>query len=636
MPISPKPISQWGNVDAGPLGKRMIQLLERYPKAGEVYITSAMDGDHGGSSHHYGLTYEGSRTAAIDIGAGGQGAGSAKMRDIARWLYENFADYTVELIHTSPFSDDDGFYVKNRVRYPGGGVYGQETVNAHRDHVHWATSDDLMTSIEQFCAERPLEPVTRGFEPAAPAEFGVPLSASEQRELLGLLRELVPLGRRLGQLLARSGQDEAVRRSRGLDSAPEALRAREPINPGPPVNDARKIRDVTGVGLTDRFGMTATDLGVMTRTRSGRLLAIFGDTFQGERPGSNDWRAPVGLISDTKNLDDGIVWTQAAGPEPSYARQLWYYPHVLPGGQRTTVLPSDVMTIGETVYLHTTAHFPFGNVGFGEIWKSTDEGRVWTLHGPRLDTSLHGELAQLWTWDLGDDGYVYILSTGFHVERNQPVILRRVDKNRIDDPGAYEGWGWGRDSRGNWGWAWGREPSTVLDGGYGEMSLRRIDGQWVLVAFNAGACRLDVRVFPDFENCDLRRWPTSSPIVSCDWGCECDGCGPRVCSVAQLYGPSIIPGSRPGSGFHIMLSQWKNPPDNGLPYHAMQFKIPVPSLGGVRDLQARPWSAPPEAIAAEARGKERAGQKSAGKRSAGKGSAGRGSAGKGSAGKQRR
>jgi hypothetical protein len=44
-------------------------------------------------------------------------------------------------------------------------------------------------------------------------------------------------------------------------------------------------------------------------------------------------------------------------------------------------------------------------------------------------------------------------------------------------------------------------------------------------------------------------------------------------AVAQLYGPSILPGSRVGGGFHIFLSQWQNP--GVWPYHVMQFKIPM-------------------------------------------------------------
>ena len=150
-------IARWDEVRTGPLGERMIRFLERYPKADEIYITSAMDGDHGQVSHHYGLSYRGSPTAAIDIGAGGYPAGSAKMRDVARWLYDNFADYTVELIHTTPFQDDNGFYVKNQARDPGGDIYGEATRQSHKDHVHWATSADLMTAMEQGAGPSPLD-----------------------------------------------------------------------------------------------------------------------------------------------------------------------------------------------------------------------------------------------------------------------------------------------------------------------------------------------------------------------------------------------------------------------------------------------------------------------------------------------
>jgi D-arabinan endo alpha-(1,5)-arabinofuranosidase len=110
------------------------------------------------------------------------------------------------------------------------------------------------------------------------------------------------------------------------------------------------------------------------------------------------------------------------------------------------------MTIGNTMYLHASAHFPFGFVGFTEIWKSVDEGRSWQMYGPRWDAGLHGGLAQLWTWAPGDDGFVYIMSTGFRRERNQPIILRRVPADRLGEPGAYQGWGFGPG-----GWAWGNE-----------------------------------------------------------------------------------------------------------------------------------------------------------------------------------
>lgn len=352
---------------------------------------------------------------------------------------------------------------------------------------------------------------------------------------------------------------------------PEALVLPKPIDPGPPVSLSSKLKDVTGPGgLTDQFSMAATDLGVMARTPSGRILAVFGDTFREPRVAGSDWRAPVALFSDTKNLDQGIVWSEAAGGDPNYARQLWPYPHHLPSGD-TTVLPSDVMTIGNAMYLHASAHFPFGNVGFTEIWKSTDDGHTWFRPGPRFDGGTHNGLAQLWTWDLGDDGFVYVMSTAFRVARDSPIILRRVPADRLTDPGAYEGWGFGAN-----GWAWGNEPTPVLEGGYGEMCLRRIQGQWVFVVFNNFAYRLELRVFPDITS-NLYNVPMNIPIHGADWGAEAGD------AVAQLYGPSIIPGSRLDAGFHLLVSQWKAP--GPWPYHVMQFKIPLPpDMGSVQTL----------------------------------------------------
>ncbi|QVI18775.1 hypothetical protein KHQ06_19790 [Nocardia tengchongensis] len=140
-------IQQFPGVILGPLGTRMVKFLETYPRADELRITSGMDGDHGLQSHHYGLSYQGSPTAAIDIGCD---LDDVKMRDFAKWMYDNYSNYTVELIHSTPFADDDGFYVKNQQQFPGGGPYGGPAAIGHYDHTHWATSADLMTQLEQL------------------------------------------------------------------------------------------------------------------------------------------------------------------------------------------------------------------------------------------------------------------------------------------------------------------------------------------------------------------------------------------------------------------------------------------------------------------------------------------------------
>ena len=186
-------VQRWDNVVAGPLGERMIRLLDRNPKSDTIYITSSMDGDHGRVSHHYGLWFKGSRTAAIDIGA----KNAKRMRDVAQWLYDNFATLTVELIHTTPF-DDDGFYVKDQIRYPGGSIYGKATMKAHRNHVHWATSAALMTVIERWT-----EP--QSTREAPPSElFAGQLDAADQQELLAIVADLKHRIECLEELVARS------------------------------------------------------------------------------------------------------------------------------------------------------------------------------------------------------------------------------------------------------------------------------------------------------------------------------------------------------------------------------------------------------------------------------------------------
>lgn len=147
-------LKRWSNVVTGPVGNSMDALLSRYPRADELWISSGMDGDHGAGSYHYGLTYQGSPAAALDIVGNPAGSGltaesQRRMRDFARWAYDTFGDLIVELIHTTPYPDDDGFYVQNQVKYPGGGPYGNpanpsSTAGQHANHVHVAMSSALI------------------------------------------------------------------------------------------------------------------------------------------------------------------------------------------------------------------------------------------------------------------------------------------------------------------------------------------------------------------------------------------------------------------------------------------------------------------------------------------------------------
>lgn len=149
VPTTPTKLARWSDVKTNALGERMIAFIERYypqAAAARMYVTTSLRiGDNG--SHHGGtLTYDGSSTMAVDIGAYGDPApdsvDQADMGLLADWLFKYFWDLTVELIHTQPHNDHET-YVKNQVRV------GPYVTADHVNHVHWATSSALMTLLEQ-------------------------------------------------------------------------------------------------------------------------------------------------------------------------------------------------------------------------------------------------------------------------------------------------------------------------------------------------------------------------------------------------------------------------------------------------------------------------------------------------------
>lgn len=316
--------------------------------------------------------------------------------------------------------------------------------------------------------------------------------------------------------------------------------------------EVTKIGDLTGPGLTTRFRMEATDLGIPVRTPDGRMLFVFGDSFETAIVGGGWWRSPTALYSTTTDLDAGVQWSGAVGGEA--AEQLWHYDHDNP--VFTTVLPSDVITIGETMYLHAMVNNGLGNVVWTEIWRSDDSGATWTHTDAHFDAHLHDGLFQLLTWAEGDDGYVYVYSTSF--DRGRPIIMHRVPSVAIADPAAYEPWGH-RDGA----WDWGNPPTPILDGAFGEMCLRPLSGKWVLTWFDAGGYRID-GIIMDTPTSNLYTAHRRTLVHGGSWGHEDDS------HVAQLYGGYIIPGSTLEE-LHLSVSQWNT--DHDWPYKVMQHRI---------------------------------------------------------------
>ncbi|HVU02588.1 MAG TPA: DUF4185 domain-containing protein [Polyangiaceae bacterium] len=327
--------------------------------------------------------------------------------------------------------------------------------------------------------------------------------------------------------------------------------------PGSTRTPTRKIKDLTGTGTSSgAFGVGGTALGIPVRQPNGKIAYVFGDTFDDDRAHGTGWRAPVLLRSEPGFDADGIDFDGAAGG--TRAKQILDYAH----DNQTSWLPSDAITIGSRMYLHYIVNQGLGNVQWTQIAYSDDGGETWTSSDARWEANENDGLRQLWTWERGCDGYVYVLSTKF-ITRDRPIILHRVPEEKILDKSAYEPWGWDGST-----WAWGHPASVVLDGAFGELSLRRIEDKWVLSWFNAGAYEITIKVF-DSPTSNLYDAHTYHPLLGTDW------CSENDTHVAQLYGGYIHPDSTLHE-LHLIVSQWSTSagpchPNPDSPYHAMEF-----------------------------------------------------------------
>lgn len=330
-----------------------------------------------------------------------------------------------------------------------------------------------------------------------------------------------------------------------------------PVSPGIGV---RKIKNLTGPGLTDQYGVMGTDLGIPVELPSGRVLWIFGDTFPTKATGAPEgWLSPVGLYSRTRNLDRGVKWSGSVVDENGATKQLLPYDHA----KGKTKLPTDAIVIDGVIYLHVAVHEPFKTVTRTEIWKSRDDGRTWTRTAAQFDGDYDRGLFQMLSWTLGDDGYVYIVSTKF--SRTDGFVWRRVLASKIEDPTAYESW---RYIDRQWTWVHGTsaKPTMPMTGPYGELCFRRMAGKWVLTWFNEGNYCIDGMILD--SPTDIRPERRRTLISGGSWGADNESV--KETEPAQLYGGYIIPGSTLDN-LHLSVSQWYV--KKSWPYRTMQFKV---------------------------------------------------------------
>ena len=327
-------------------------------------------------------------------------------------------------------------------------------------------------------------------------------------------------------------------------------------------------RDITGPGITSSVAMEAADLGIM-RWDSDRnaIAAMFGDNF--DFPGlRGEWQSPSIVMYD---LDYNVLGIPATGNRIVMARrrQLWAFPR--PNPDFTTILPCDFINVNGVWYVAAMVTQGLGNEKATVFWQSPDLVD-WEKTNPYLSLAHkdgqrpigHPGNTMLTFDQIGD--YVYIFGTG-GLRRDRGVWMWR---NKADEfpHGWWEPWGW--DGQ-RWGWGIANELSPVLEGRYGELSFRYVDGNCVLSYFDAVGYRQQAKTVRN----PVDNWRTGANVVNYASGQD----------IPQLYGGFISPLSHlnQSDGMHFLVSQWNTVTGTNDPYKVMLIANTLGTVGGFRD-----------------------------------------------------
>jgi hypothetical protein len=327
---------------------------------------------------------------------------------------------------------------------------------------------------------------------------------------------------------------------------------------------------LTGADLdtNSRWQVAGTDLGIPYVLENGSIGYLFGDTFNSpwpEQP-NNDWRSPVMLRSAVHpSAQGGVVFDSAAKVFGNgRAPELMHNGHNGIGIDNlweVTVIPNDGISFPETgdQLISYMSIENWNSAGpNGPHWKSRYAGLAISNNGNDfVRTSLkwwnsadNKDPFQMWTMQRdGDWVYVFSVRSG---RQDGPMMLRRVLWDRLFNQSAYEGWGWNGSN-----WGWNRPCTPILNGRFGEPSVRRLsDGTWVMAYLNCATGNIVTRTAAGPN----QAWSQEKVQVT-SW------------QEPGLYGGFIHPWSTSAANdLHLMVSKWtRNTLGQSTAYHVSQF-----------------------------------------------------------------
>ncbi|MEB4209693.1 DUF4185 domain-containing protein [Mycobacterium sp. 94-17] len=333
------------------------------------------------------------------------------------------------------------------------------------------------------------------------------------------------------------------------------------------LGEVRDLGPIAGTGgIPGIPGIGAADLGEVVEIpgQPGKYLAIFGDSFSGNKVGEGDHYRSVAVPVTFDAEGHPHFGAPLTGPKDS-GTELFPMPAEAIKAGISDTLPSGTIALGDKTYMMVTG--TTGNLKPAASWLvevNGDPGKGWAMVPGSYRTA--AEAPTQVSGYRGSDGKVYIAADSF--DRNGRVTMYRADPADVFNRAKWQPWT-GKD----WGQPW-EHPTTVSNDRYGELSFREIGGKPVLSGFNrdADGGRVEVRVGAsptDMFGSDAR---TTVVVQNGDPG------APKF--IPQPYGGYILPGSTLDD-LKIFASQWNTANDpNGVP-----FGTPY----NTRELQVSPY-----------------------------------------------
>jgi hypothetical protein len=309
------------------------------------------------------------------------------------------------------------------------------------------------------------------------------------------------------------------------------------------------IAQITGRGsanrTAERFGIHATDLGIMWPAGDGRVMVAFGDTYgpgwRGHGAGTSDsseWRCNALAFSTSQGLDAGLTLDDMVRRADGQAGQIIDRD---PARRReNTVIPTAGIAVDGSHYLHYMSVRRWGAQGawvtnYAGIAVSADGGQTWSkpesarwANRRRADHPFQmGAFARVVE-------QVYLLGTPNG--RWGDGRLARVPAGQLLQPAAYEYWT-GRD--------WRRDDPfaavPVLPGPVGELSvLHSVHfGLWLALHLDERRAAIMLRTAEQLTG----PWADGQVVAS---GADYPG----------LYGGYLHPDSASGPDIYYAMSQW--------------------------------------------------------------------------------